>query len=100
MNWIAWSSFLGQCLLAYLAIEGVKAILDAFRDLARSWWRVGLNLAAGALVGWTIVPGSGLWPWQGRGWYVVMVVVSALVTAGLHRLVKRLRPTEPHHRSK
>lgn len=40
---------------------------------------------------WFLVPGSGLFP-QTRNWFVVSMIFGALVTAGLHRVVKRLRP--------
>ncbi len=91
MNFGAWSHFLGQCLLAYLLVEGTKDVIFGLRTPRRAFWRVGLNLLAGALVGWFIVPGSGLFPGT-RNWFVVSIVVSALVTAGLHRVVKRFRP--------
>jgi hypothetical protein len=91
VNFQAWSHFFGQCILAFLTIEGVKAIVFGLRTLRRSSWRVGLNLLAGALAGWFIVPGSGLFP-QTRPGFVISIVVSALVTAGLHRVVKRFRP--------
>jgi uncharacterized membrane protein YedE/YeeE len=92
VNFQAWLNFFGQCLLAFLLVEGVKSILFGLRTLRRSSWRVGLNLLAGALAGWFIVPGSGLFP-QTHTWFVVSIIVSALVTAGLHRVVKRFRPT-------
>lgn len=91
MNFQAWLNFFGQCLLAFLTIEGVKAIIFGLATPRRSWWRVGLNLLAGALAGWFLVPGSGLFP-ETRSWFFVSIVVSALVTAGLHRVVKRFRP--------
>jgi hypothetical protein len=91
VNFQAWLNFFGQCLLAFLTIEGVKAVIFGLRTPRRSSWRVGLNLLAGALAGWFIVPGAGLFP-QTRTWFVISIVVSALVTAGLHRVVKRFRP--------
>jgi len=91
VNFIAWSNFLGQCLLAYLLVEGTKDVIFGLRTPRRSSWRVGLNLLAGALAGWFIVPGSGLFP-QTHTWFAVSIVVSALVTAGLHRVIKRFRP--------
>ena len=72
MNFIAWSNFLGQCLLAYLLVEGAKDVIFGLRTPRRSFWRVGLNLLAGALAGWFIVPGSGLFP-QTRSWFVVSI---------------------------
>jgi hypothetical protein len=90
---MAWSNFLGQCLLAYLLVEGTKDVIFGLRTPRRSSWRVGLNLLAGALAGWCIVPGSGLFP-QTRTWFVISIVVSALVTAGLHRVIKRFRPIQ------
>lgn len=91
MNFAAWSNFLGQCLLAYLLVEGTKDVFFGLRTPRRSVWRVGLNLLAGALAAWFIVPGSGLFP-QTRAWFIVSIIVGALVTAGLHRVIKRFRP--------
>jgi len=88
VNFQAWLNFFGQCLLAFLL---VKSILFGLRTPRRSFWRVGLNLLAGALAGWFIVPGAGLFPVT-RAWFVVSIIVSALVTAGIHRVVKRFRP--------
>ncbi len=92
MNFGAWSNFLGQCLLAYLVVEGTKDVIFGLRTPRRSFWRVGLNLVAGAFMAWFLVPGSGLFP-QTRNWFVVSMIFGALVTAGLHRVVKRFRPS-------
>jgi hypothetical protein len=91
MNWMSWTSFFGQCLLAFLTVEGTKSVIFGLRTPARSWWRVGLNLAMGALFAYYAVLGSTLFPYT-KGWIVVAIIVGALVTAGLHRVVKRFRP--------
>ena len=93
MNFTAWSNFLGQCLLAYLLVEGTKDVIFGLRTPRRSFWRVGLNLLVGALAGWFIVPSSGLFPYPvTRAWFIASIFISALVTAGLHRVIKRFRP--------
>lgn len=94
MNFQAWSNFLGQCVIAFLLVEGVKAIIFGLRSPRRSFWRIGLNLLAGAGAAFFIVPASGLFPWAGA-WRWVAVIIGALVTAGIHRVVKRLRPALP-----
>jgi hypothetical protein len=92
VNWMAWTAFFGQCLLAFLTVEGVKAVIFGLKSIERSWWRVGLNLAMGAVFTYYAVMGSTLFPYT-RGWIFVAVIVGALVTAGIHRVIKRFRPT-------
>jgi hypothetical protein len=101
INLQAWDNFLGQCLLVFLVIEGLKIfpfIARASRGsiLYKILLNVAVNLVFSILVrgtGGEMIQGQGLSP------LVLTVIVGSLITAGLHRLKKAFERRSPsnHH---
>lgn len=101
INLQVWDDFLGQSLIVFLAIEGLK-IFPFIARASRSsiLYKVILNVAVNTIFS-ILVRGTGNDMFMGNGLppLLLSIAVGSLITAGLHRLKKAFERRSPsnHH---
>ena len=97
VNLQVWDNLIGQCLLVFLIIEGLKIFpIIARASRGSIFYKILLNLAVN-LVFSLLVRGTGndFFMGQGIAPLILAVVTCTLITNGLHRLKKAFERRSP-----